>query len=66
MTLVSPRYIELFHKILFHIYRSLNVMKLVENRNKFMENAMDEVARNLPCWSKDLQCRAEGVHMVNP
>ena len=66
MTLVSPRYIELFHKIMFLIYRSLNVMKLVENRNKFMENAMDEVARNLPCWSKDLQCPAEGVHMVNP
>jgi len=41
-------------------------MKLIENRNKFMENARDEVAKNLLCWSKDLERRAEGVHMVNP
>ena len=41
-------------------------MKLIENRNKFIENARDEVAKNLPCWSEDLQRGAEGVHMVNP
>ena len=41
-------------------------MKMIENRNNFMEKARDEVTRNLPNWSKELQCRAEGVHMVNP
>ena len=66
MTLVSPRYAELFHKILFQISKMLNVIKMVENRNKFMEQARDEVARNLPAWSKDLERRAEGVYMVNP
>ena len=44
----------------------LNVIKMVENRNEFMEQARDEVARNLPSWSKDLERRAEGVYMVNP
>ena len=52
--------VELFHNILFHISKNLNVMKLIENRNKFIENARDEVAKNLPCWSEDLQRRAEG------
>jgi hypothetical protein len=43
-------------------------MGKVENRYKFMEQARDEVARNLPLWSKDLErTRAEeGVYMVNP
>jgi len=66
MTLVSPRYADLFHKILFQMSKILNVMKMVENRNKFMEQARDEVARNLPSWSKELERRAEGVYMVNP
>jgi hypothetical protein len=66
MALVSPRYAELFHKILFQMSKMLNVIKMVENRNKFMEQARDEVARNLPSWSKDLERRAEGVYMVNP
>ena len=68
MTLVSPRrYVELFHKILFQMSKILNVMKMVENRNKFMEQARDEVARNLPSWwSEDLERRAEEVYMVNP
>ena len=39
---------------------------MVENRNKFMEQPRDEVARNLPSWSKDLERRAEGVYMANP
>ena len=68
MTLVSPRrYVELFHKILFQMSKILNVIKMVENRNKFMEQARDEVARNLPSWwSEDLERRAEEVYMVNP
>ena len=67
MTLVSPRYVDLFHQILFQISRSLNVVKKIENRSNFMTNARDEVMRNLSAWSKEIQLRATGgVYMVDP
>ena len=66
MTIVSPRYVDLFHQILFQISRNLNVVKMIENQNNFLENARANVERNLPAWSKEFQRRAEGVFMVDP
>jgi hypothetical protein len=65
MTLVSPRYAPLFHGILYQIAKSLNVKKMVEDKDKFMTIARDEVLKNLPVWSKKLQKLAEGVFLVN-
>lgn len=42
------------------------MVKKIENRSNFMTNARDEVKRNLPAWSKEIQLRATGVYMVDP
>ena len=66
MTLIAPRYANLFHGILFQIVSFLNMEKMVEEKTDFMVNARAKTKMNLPAWSKKLEQLAEGVHLVNP
>ena len=66
MTLVAPRYAKFFHGMLFQIARSVNMTKMVEDKNMFLLNARAEVKKNLPVWSKTLKILSDGVHLVNP
>jgi hypothetical protein len=66
MTLVAPRYAHLFHGILYQITMSLNMKKMLEEKNKWMAMARERIEGNLHLWATKLQILAEGVHMVNP
>ena len=66
MTLVSPRYADLFHKILYKIVCCLNVKKVIEDNDECMNIARTEVNRNLPYWAAELKRLAEGVYLVDP
>jgi len=66
MTLVAPRYAKLFHGMLFQIARSVNITKMVEDKNMFLLKARAEVKKHLPAWSKSLLILSDGVHLVHP
>jgi hypothetical protein len=66
MTLIAPRYANLFHGILYQIVSFLNMKNMVEEKTDFMVNARAKTKMNLPAWSKKLEQLAEGVHLVNP
>jgi len=52
--------------MLFQIARSVNITKMVEDKNMFLLKARAEVKKHLPAWSKSLLILSDGVHLVHP
>jgi hypothetical protein len=66
LTLVAPRYANLFHVILYQIALSCNTQKMVENRNECMAIARLQVMKQLPGWAVKLEVLTAGLLLTKP
>ena len=65
LTLIAPRYIQLFHGILFHISQYVNQTKMVEERDEFLKLARSQVMKQVPHWSLKLEAITNGLPLLN-
>jgi hypothetical protein len=66
LTLVAPRYANLFHGILYQIALSCNTQKMVENRNECMAIARSHVMNQVPGWAVKLEALTAGLLLSKP
>ncbi len=66
LTLVAPRYANLFHGILYQIVLSCNAQKMVENRNECMAIARLPVMNQVPGWAVKLEVLTAGLLLSKP
>jgi hypothetical protein len=66
LTLVAPRYANLFHGILYQIAMCCNMPKMVENRNDCMRMARKTVMDQVPGWAEKVEVLTFGLQLSIP